>query len=194
MDGNHIRILQQTIEIDPLVVRIVVCTGGGVIDHTAAECLCNRSHFSADRAKADDAPRLALQLGERSVHAGEKTAGGVAAVFYVIIVITEFFCQIEVHRKGVLGHADGGIAGDVRHGDVVALHIIEIDVVDAGCGDADQFQVLRAGQGAAAHAHLVADDNIRLPHTLRAFLLRCFFIYCHFSKTGKAGQIHVLSQ
>ena len=94
----------------------------------------------------------------------------------------------------MLGHADGGIAGDVRHGDVVALHIIEIDVVDAGCGDADQFQVLRAGQGAAAHAHLVADDNIRLPHTLRAFLLRCFFIYCHFSKTGKAGQIHVLSQ
>ena len=155
-----------------------MCTGGGVIDHTAAECLCNRSHFSADRAKADDAPRLALQLGERSVHAGEKAAGGVAAVFYVIIVITEFFCQIEVHRKGVLGHADGGIAGDVRH----------------GCGDADQFQVLRAGQGAAAHAHLVADDNIRLPHTLRAFLLRCFFIYCHFSKTGKAGQIHVLSQ
>ena len=86
----------------------------------------------------------------------------------------------------MLGHADGGIAGDVRHGDVVALHIIEIDVVDAGRSDADQFQVLRAGQGAAAHAHLVADDNIRLPHTLRAFLLRCFFPILSLLQNGKS--------
>ena len=62
--------------------------------------------------------------------------------FYIIIIITKSFQQIEKHGEGMLGYGFCGISGHVPPLDVPAGQIILVQVIGACTGDTDQLQMI----------------------------------------------------
>ena len=94
----------------------------------------------------------------------------------------------------MLGHAGGGVARHIGHADAPALRVIQIHVVDAGGGDADQLQVFCLSQGSLIQHQLVGQDHIRLPDPLRALFPGGLPVDHQLPVLGEAAEIQILPQ
>ena len=79
MHRHDVRLREQRIKIYSLVSRLIVFSGGGIVEHPAPEHARNVRHSSADRAKADDAPCLPAQLMK---HIVKMCKGNIPHIFF----------------------------------------------------------------------------------------------------------------
>ena len=109
--------------------------------------------FAADAAHADDAQRLAVQLGslERFAVPLARHHGGVR--------LRNLARQREQQREGVLRGGDRVSARRVHDHDAALGRRGHIDVVHAHARAADDLQPLRRGERLGRHLGLAADDE-----------------------------------
>ena len=79
MHRHDVRLREQRIKIYSLVSRLIVFSGGGIVEHPAPEHARNVRHSSADRAKTDDAPCLPAQLMK---HIVKMCKGNIPHIFF----------------------------------------------------------------------------------------------------------------
>ena len=109
--------------------------------------------LAADAAHADDAERLAAKL-----RALERFAVPLARD-HRGVRLRNFARERKQQREGVLRRRDRVAAGRVHHHDAALRGRLDIDVVDADAGAADDLQPRRRGQRLGRHLRRAADDQ-----------------------------------
>ena len=160
----------------------------------AAECLSDLRHLVSDCAKSNDSPGFPIQLEEILTEVREAGASCIFSGFYVIVVIIQFFQNIEKKSKGMLCHSVCGVSGNIVSCNSSLFQIVSIQVVKASCGQADQLQVLGFSNGRLADWNLVSYDHICVFCLFFHFICGCSRINNYLAQRLKWGKYHILSQ
>ena len=105
----------------------------------AAKCLGNLRHPVSNCAKTDNSPGFSIQLEEILSEMGETGSSCIFSGFYVIVVIIQFFQNIEKKSEGMLCHSVCRVSGNIVSCNSPLFQIVSIQVVKACCGQADQL-------------------------------------------------------
>ena len=133
---------------------IVFLPGSGIADNMAAKCLaiCATLFPIAPRPII---PQVFHPARRNSVRMGETGSSCIFSGFYVIVVIIQFFQNIEKKSEGMLCHSVCRVSGNIVSCNSPLFQIVSIQVVKACCGQADQLQVLCFSNGRLADWNLV---------------------------------------
>ena len=110
--------------------------------------------FHADPAQADDAQRLAAQLGALQRFLLPLTGMG------QVIGAAQMARHGQHHGQGVFGHRHGVRPGRIHHRNTLTGGGFELDIVHADARPPNHAQFARLGQQAGIHLH-------RRPHDQR---------------------------
>ena len=139
MDGKNIRAGKKLIQAYLFIFCIVFLPGSGIADNMAAKCLGNLRHPVSNCAKTDNSPGFSIQLEEILSEMGETGSSCIFSGFYVIVVIIQFFQNIEKKSEGMLCHSVCRVSGNIVSCNSPLFQIVSIQVVKACCGQADQL-------------------------------------------------------
>ena len=194
MDGKNIRVGKKLIQAYLFIFCIVFLPGSGVANNMAAKCLGNLRHPVSNCAKTDNSPGFSIQLEEILSEMGETGSSCIFSGFYVIVVIIQFFQNIEKKSEGMLCHSVCRVSGNIVSCNSPLFQIVSIQVVKACCGQADQLQVLCFSNGRLADWNLVGHDHICVFCLFFHFICCCTSIYYYFAQCLKWSKYHILSQ
>ena len=169
MYGDNVAFFEQGVEVDEGGVDLAVAANlQGLHVEGEGDAL---DGFS-DRAVADDAERLARELTQREHKGGEGRAVLPAALVDEGVVAPDAAHALEYQREGMLTHGVGAVGAGVADGDAVRFTIRNINVV-VPCGEqTDVFQVVCEAQGLCVQGRFVADDHVRVAHSLGNLVIR----------------------
>jgi hypothetical protein len=184
---DHVRLAQQLVERQQLELQLRGALGrevGVVPHHVHAERARQLRHVPADAAQADDADRLAAELGALEPLAVPFTAahrfrgpGDVAGLR-----------EQQAHR--VLRGADRVGAGRVHDRDSPTGGRVHVDVVHPGAGAGDHAQPGAVGEQIRGHARLAAhDQGLRAPERPLELVTRLAGAVHHLDLRGGRKQL-----
>ena len=168
-------------------------SGGRSVDDIGAKCGCNRSYTASDVAKTSDSPGFTFYLAKTLVEVSEYGVLRIGSIFYIVIIVTELFQQIEEHGKCMLRHRFGRIVCYIAPCDTVAVQIILVQIVGSCCSQADQLQVLSCTYGGFVDRDLAEHGYICISNQFRCLFGSCDWVFNDFSKSIKSGEINVIS-
>ena len=159
MDGKEIDLRQQRIEIGRDVDADLPRGGGGEerveADHLHIEAGGAAGDLAADAAEADDAKRLAGELGADELGALPLGRGGTD----MGVGGGDVAGQRHEQGDGLLGGADGVAAGRVHDDDALARGGGDVDVIDADAGAGDGAQLAGIFEQLGGDGRAAADDD-----------------------------------
>ena len=160
VDADDVGGGQQFVQGDTGIVFAVRGSGSGVVDDLHAEGRADGGDFPADGAHAHDAEGFPADFGEGVLRIDMDTAGAVAAVARVGVIMEREAGEGQDVHPGGLGDGLRRIAGDVPDDDAPLAAQFDVDVVDAGPGFAHQFQFRAGVQEGLVHDDFVEEDHI----------------------------------
>ena len=124
-----------------------------VAEHVGSERAEELGSLDADMARAHDADGLAVDLSADEASGGAAVARGRVAFRHAAE-------HVDGQADGQLGDRDVGVAGAVADGYVALAAGIEPHVIDAGEGDGDHLEVVRALDNACGVGIVGDHDHI----------------------------------
>ena len=126
--------------------------------HVHAEGFCDAGDGGTGFAETDDADGLAGEFADGVIEVGED--GRLGPDLNLGAVAIDGGGEIEEEGEDVLGNRRGGVACDVADGDVAFAGGFELDVIEAGGGNQDEFEVGKLGEGFFGELDFVGDEDL----------------------------------
>ena len=120
----------------------------------------DRRNLFADRAAAEDAERFARQLMQRIGEIGEPLFPHPVARVHRTVIGGKAAGKGQHHRKHMLCHRVGGIAGHVAHRNSPCLRRRKVNVIISRCKHANEFEVFAGSHHLGGDLRFVAHHGV----------------------------------
>jgi hypothetical protein len=165
MQAEHVHLRQQFREGNAFTFRR--CSRAGRDQHLHVKgFLGGVRNGAAEGAVTNDAHGAAGELAHRIIKHGEMRTACPVAAPHAGAVFIEMLIEGKHQGKDVLHYRRRAISGDVGDADAAATCGIDVDIVVAGGGEADQLQGRRRPHDFFADMHLVGQQHFSVGNTL----------------------------
>ena len=158
VQGQRIDLRQQFVQRQAIGAR--GAAGQLAKQHAHAEGFGQAGDGAAQFAMAEHAQRLAFEFDDGVIEQAELTGLLPTTGSDIALVVGQARGQGQQQHQGVLCHGRGAVALAVAHGYAVVTGGFQVDVVDAGSGYQNQFQLWAGSEGGGVQRHLVADGDL----------------------------------
>ena len=164
-----------------------------VHQHPAAHGPRHLPDLTSDIAEADNSPRFPCDFMIHRPQAIGSAPAGIGAAAHRFGIFRQMRHQRKRHGERHLRHALGGVPHHIANRNPVRTAPIQIHIVKAGGGNADQPQLRRAGQHLCGHAHLVQNCNLRAAQMCGQLFRRRLLPYAQLSELPEQLKVQVIS-